>query len=106
MLITDLPDLYAARMPQKPCLVTRQGAITYHELYKAINQTANALLSSQTGGLHAGKTVALLLDNVPELLQIFLAAAKIGWLSLIFDPKWTTQDITNVLAESKPDLFF
>lgn len=105
MLITDPIDFSAYHHPQKIAIVTAQATVTYAELSASINQTANALLAlTNSDAVSEQKKVAVLLDNSLELLQVFLAAAKIGWLSLIFDPKWTVKDLNVLLAEIRPGI--
>ncbi len=105
MLITDSIGVHAARQPQQHCIVTPDGAITYAQFAALLNCTAHALLAVQERSQRPTQyQVALLLDNSIELLQTFYAAAAIGWLALVLDPKWPAMDLNAVLLESQPDV--
>jgi acetyl-CoA synthetase len=56
-----------------------QKTITYEELYKKVNQTANALRSL---GLGKGDAIGIFMPMVPEIAVALLAIAKIGGIIL------------------------
>jgi acetyl-CoA synthetase len=56
-----------------------QKTITYEELYKKVNQTANALRSL---GLGKGDAIGIFMPMVPEIAVALLAIAKIGGVIL------------------------
>jgi len=49
--------------------------MTYNDLYRAVNQFANALKSL---GIEKGDRVAIYLPNIPEIAVVMLGCAKIG----------------------------
>jgi acetyl-CoA synthetase len=56
-----------------------EKALTYEELYKQVNKTANALRSL---GLGKGDAIGLFMPMVPEIAVALLAIAKIGGIVL------------------------
>lgn len=105
MLITDPLAEYAQRCPQKTCIVSSQGSLTYGQLARLIEQIACSLQRYRRQRTPVDQPrVALLLGNRVELLQVFLAAARIGWLTLVLDPKWTAREVMTTLLEAGPDV--
>ncbi|WLD91701.1 AMP-binding protein [Alkalihalobacillus sp. AL-G] len=105
MLLTDGFSLHANKNPNKIAIQTKQRQITYGELHCIIDQTANALLSIKKGKKSGSVCkAAFLLDNSIEFFQIFLAAAKIGWIAVPLDPKWNNEEIDEILEKTCPDV--
>jgi citronellyl-CoA synthetase len=61
--------------PNGPAVISEGRSITYSEMDKWANQIAHLLISR---GVKKGDSIAILLDNRPELLVSVLACAKIG----------------------------
>jgi len=104
MLITDLIRNQAQETPNKKALQFESREVTYQDLQLLINQTAHSLLSIEQE-MESQPIIALLLDNSIELLQVFLAASKIGWLSAVLDPKWSKKELEATLHEAQPLVF-
>jgi acyl-CoA synthetase (AMP-forming)/AMP-acid ligase II len=75
--------------------------ITYGELNTRVNQLAHGLLSL---GVRKGDSVAVLVGNRIEHLEILFAAAKIGALAIPLDIKWKGLELGSVVAFFKPSL--
>lgn len=106
MLITDTFCLYSKENPNKTAIQLKEQNITYGKLHKLINQTAHALLSLTKQARKKENThrVAFLLDNSIEFLQLFLAAAKIGWIAVPLDTKWNKHEIETIMEKAHPDV--
>jgi long-chain acyl-CoA synthetase len=50
--------------------------------------------------------IGLLLPNCPEFLEIFLGVTIAGGVAMVFDPKWTLDQVKQVIGRSAPDLLF
>jgi citronellyl-CoA synthetase len=65
----------ARRYPDNPAVKSPDGTLTYRELNEKANQFAHFLSSAK---IVKGDTVALCLENRPELLVLYCGCAKIG----------------------------
>jgi long-chain acyl-CoA synthetase len=70
-----LVSWWAARIPDRPALITSFGDRTFAELNANINRLGRALRSR---GLKVGDSVALMCTNRPEFIEVFLAAQRVG----------------------------
>lgn len=77
MTVRELIELRAKEFNEKVYFISpdRGEEITYDELDRRINRTANLLLAS---GVKKGDKVGILLPNIPEFLYVYFAAMKIG----------------------------
>ncbi|MFA5323116.1 MAG: AMP-binding protein, partial [Smithella sp.] len=65
----------ARKYPDNPAVKSPDGTLTYRELNEKANQFAHFLLSKK---VTKGDTVAVCLENRPELLVLYCGCAKIG----------------------------
>ena len=72
----------ASKFPMKIAAVDRFRRITYAELIASVNRLAHGLLSL---GVKRGDSVALLVGNRIDHLEIIFATDKIGALSIPLD---------------------
>lgn len=79
--------------PDGPAVISEGRSITYSQMDSWANRIAHLLLSR---GVEKGDSVAILLDNRPELLASVLACAKIGAVSAMLN----TAQKGKVLAHS------
>ena len=75
----------AYKYPVKIAAQDRFRLVTYSELNTRVNQLAHGLLSM---GLRKGDSVAVMVGNRIEHLEILFATAKIGALAIPLDIKW------------------
>jgi acyl-CoA synthetase (AMP-forming)/AMP-acid ligase II len=73
--------------------------ITYSELNARVNQLAHGLLSP---GVCKGDSVAVMVGNRVEHLEILFATAKIGVLAIPLDIKWKALELGSVLSFFEP----
>ena len=82
-----------AKNPDGPAVISEGRSITYRQMDNWANRIANLLLSR---GVEKGDSIAILLDNRPELLVSVLACSKIGAVSAMLN----TAQKGKVLAHS------
>lgn len=92
--VSELFTLNARRYPQKEAIVFGSTRVTYDELNRLVNRTANALLQLGAG---IGSHIAFMLPNCVQLVQIYYAIQKIGAVAIPIDYKLTQREI-NLLA--------
>jgi fatty-acyl-CoA synthase len=91
----------AHKLPVKIAAVDRFRQITYGELNARVNQLAHGLLAL---GVKPGDSVALMVGNRIEHLEIIFATAKIGALAIPLDIKWKALELGSVVSFFKPSL--
>ncbi|KAL4165997.1 hypothetical protein KRP22_014703 [Phytophthora ramorum] len=80
-----LPDLFeqsVARWPHKACMQCGPRALSFQQVDDAANRVAHWGLQR---GLRAGQTVALLMENRPEFVVVWLGLAKIGVVTALLN---------------------
>ncbi|GMF10235.1 unnamed protein product [Phytophthora lilii] len=80
-----LPDLFeqsVARWPHKPCMQCGARALSFRQVDDAANRVARWGLRR---GLRPGQTVALLMENRPEFVVVWLGLAKIGVVTALLN---------------------
>ncbi|WP_374020193.1 non-ribosomal peptide synthetase [Paenibacillus thiaminolyticus] len=87
----------AARTPDAPAVVSREGRLTYGELNAKANQLAWRL---RAAGMEAGEIVGLLLAPSADMLVGMLAALKAGGAFLPIDPDYPDERIAFMLEDS------
>ncbi|MCB9383706.1 MAG: AMP-binding protein [Bryobacterales bacterium] len=102
----NLPDLF------QPSLVGRAAragfefageARTFGELDAASNRLADYLLRE---GLAPGDRVAVYLENRPELITVYLAAVKAGFIFTPINILYRSGEIGHILADAEPRVLF
>jgi acyl-CoA synthetase (AMP-forming)/AMP-acid ligase II len=91
----------AYKLPVKLAAKDRLRQITYGELNTRVNQLAHGLLST---GVRNGDSVAVMVGNRIEHLEILFATAKIGALAIPLDIKWKALELGSVLSFFKPSV--
>jgi acyl-CoA synthetase (AMP-forming)/AMP-acid ligase II len=91
----------AHKLPVKIAAQDRFRQITYSELNSRVNQLAHGLLSM---GLRKGDSVAVMVGNRVEHLEILFATAKIGALAIPLDIKWKALELGSVVAFFQPSV--
>lgn len=77
--------------------------VTYGELYKQVNQTANALRNL---GLGKGDAIGLFMPMTPEIVIAFLAIAKIGGIILPLFSGYGVSAVVTRLADADAKALF
>src|SRR5579872_2642124 len=85
----------AVRFASKLAISHHRGALTYRGLNERANRLAHGLMER---GLRQGDHLAVLFGNTPEHVVAIYAAAKIGVVSVVLDPKWVTREILQAIG--------
>jgi acyl-CoA synthetase (AMP-forming)/AMP-acid ligase II len=99
MLMGDGLRRNAYKFPVKIAAQDHSRQITYGELNARVNQLAHGLLSI---GVRKGDSIAVMVGNRIEHLEILFATAKIGALAIPLDIKWKALELGSVLSFFKP----
>ncbi|EEL86831.1 acyl-CoA synthetase [Bacillus cereus] len=100
MGITKEYKNYAFLQPNKIAIKENDRVLTYKDWYESVCKVANWLNESES----KNKTVAIVLENCAEFLQIFAGAAMAGWVCVPLDIKWKRDELKDRLVISKPDV--
>ncbi len=88
--------------PQKPAVCFQGRSTTYAELHARAEAVACWL---QSLGIEKGDRVAVLLDNCPEFIELYLACARLGAIFVPFNFRLATPEIDYLLVNCRPRLF-
>lgn len=77
--------------------------ITYKEMFKQVERTANALASF---GVCNGDNVALCMPAIPETVYLILALNKIGANAILLNPLFDEQQLLARIEETATDILF
>lgn len=88
---------WSERFPDKPALVYEDMPVTYRELNEGANRAARFL---QGKGMQKGDRIAVLLNNSPEFLEVYFAAAKLGLIFVPLNTRLTPPEIEYQLNDS------
>jgi acyl-CoA synthetase (AMP-forming)/AMP-acid ligase II len=91
----------AYKLPVKIAAKDRFPQITYSQLNTRVNQLVHGLLSM---GVCKGDSVAVMVGNRIEHLEILFATGKIGALAIPLDIKWKALELGSVVSFFKPSL--
>lgn len=97
MALNTLLRRHAAYRPEHLAVVVGERRLTFVELDRRVNRTANALLGL---GLAKGDKVALVLDNSLELLELYHAAAKTGLVVVPLSPLLRGEGLVNLVNDA------
>ncbi|MGE5253616.1 MAG: AMP-binding protein, partial [Planctomycetaceae bacterium] len=75
MNVGSLLTMQKNKFPDRTALIHENKRFTYRQFNERSNQVANVLVRF---GVQKGDRVATLLFNSPELVEVFLGAAKVG----------------------------
>ena len=91
----------AYKFPVKIAAKDHSRQVTYGELNARVNRLAHGLLSI---GVCKGDSVAVMVGNRIEHLEILFATAKIGALAIPLDIKWKALELGSVVSFFKPSV--
>lgn len=81
-LVGDLFEQSARKWPHKPCMRFEDRLLTFAECDAMANRIAHWALQR---GLRAGQTVALLMENRPEFIVVWLGLSKVGVITALLN---------------------
>ncbi|MBI5442906.1 MAG: AMP-binding protein [Deltaproteobacteria bacterium] len=94
-------DRWAELAPERPALIFEGETIRYAELKRRADKTACWL---QSLGVEKSDRVAVLLENCPEFLELYLACAKLGAIFVPLNFRLTGTELGYLLSNSRPRL--
>lgn len=97
MNISAWLDVHAKDRPQQVCIKTREGVLTYAELWQATRAFGTAL---RKAGLAPGEHVTVVLPNIPEFVITYLAVTGLGGVIVPVNPSYTARELTHILRDS------
>jgi fatty-acyl-CoA synthase len=103
MLIGDLLRDSAARLPDKPAVISGDAQLSYGELDRAANRVANALIA---GGVGTGAAAAIISTNTLGYPQVYFGAARSGALLAHMSVRSTTGDLAYMLDKTAARIVF
>jgi len=98
MLVHHFVEYYARNFPSNPCITEAGKTTAYGELDELANRLANGLLSL---GVVKGERVCILGENSVEHPLLFLAAAKIGAVTVPLNYRLAPAELAYVINDSK-----
>jgi acyl-CoA synthetase (AMP-forming)/AMP-acid ligase II len=102
MNVGSLLTIQANKFPDRTALIYENKRFTFLELDRRSNQMANALLRF---GLQKGDRVAALLFNSPELVEVFLGAAKVGGVFTPINFRLAAEEVIYLVNHSDARVF-
>jgi len=88
--------------PQKVAIIFEGEEITYLDLHRRANRTACWL---QSLGIEKGDRVAVMLENIPQFIEIYLACARLGAIFVPINYRLAPPELEYILGNSMPRLF-
>jgi len=88
--------------PHKTAVVFEGNKITYLQLHQKVNRACCWL---QSLGIEKGDRVAVMLNNCPEFLELFLACSRMGALFVPINYRLAAPELEYTLTDSRPRLF-
>ncbi|MFH1934755.1 MAG: AMP-binding protein, partial [Pseudomonadota bacterium] len=88
--------------PDKPAILFEGQQISYLELYQRANRTGCWL---QSLGIEKGDRVAVMLNNCPEFIELYLACSRLGAIFVPVNFRLAGPELEYTLKNSSPRLF-
>jgi acyl-CoA synthetase (AMP-forming)/AMP-acid ligase II len=98
MLVHHFVEYYGRNFPANPCITQGDRTTTYGELDALANRLANGLLSL---GVGKGDRVCILGENSVEHPQLFLAAGKIGAVTVSLNCRLAPAELAYIINDSQ-----
>jgi acyl-CoA synthetase (AMP-forming)/AMP-acid ligase II len=98
MLIHDYVNYYSRNNPDMDCVRQGSDLRSYAQISKQSNQVANGLILL---GVKHSQRVAILGENSPDHFSLFLAAGKIGVVSVPLNYRLAPAELAFVIGDAK-----
>jgi len=102
-LFHDLVRLHGKWLPEKPALIDETQTVTWRELDKRSNQVANGLREM---GIGRGDSVALLMSNSAEYVEIMYGILKAGAVVVPLNVAVREDGLVNMILDSASQVVF
>ncbi|MDA1810184.1 MULTISPECIES: acyl-CoA synthetase [Bacillus] len=100
MGITKEYKKHASVQPNKIAIKENDRVLTYKEWFESVCKVVNWLDEKKS----KNKTIAIVLENRIEFLQLFAGAAMAGWICVPLDIRWKQDELKERIAISNPDV--
>ncbi|MFH7834471.1 acyl-CoA synthetase [Bacillus luti] len=100
MGITKEYKKHASLQSNKIAIKENDRVLTYKEWFESVCKVANWLNEKES----KNKTIAIVLENSIEFLQLFAGAVMAGWVCVPLDIKWKQDELKERIAISNPDM--
>lgn len=87
--------------PQKPAIIFEEHVTTYADLDRRTRSVACWL---QAAGIEKGDRVAVVLENCPEFIELYLACARLGAIFVPLNYRLTAEELDYVILNCRPRL--
>lgn len=87
----------AKKFPAKTAIKDKTRSFTYPETNRRVNRLAGSLLAM---GLTKGDKIAVLLENCPEIVELYLATAKTGLVIVPINFRLVAKDVDYIVNNS------
>jgi fatty-acyl-CoA synthase len=102
MNVGSLLTIPANKFPDRTALIHENKRFTYRQFNERSNRIAQALLSF---GLQKGDRVATLLFNSPEVVEVFMGAAKAGGVFTPINFRLAAEEVIHLVNHSDARIF-
>ncbi len=99
-LFADIVEEWAQRQPDRPALLSDGQSFTYGELAARINRYARW---ARDLGLHAGRTVCLLMPNRPDYLACWLGISSVGGTVALINTRLVGRSLAHCIDVAHAD---
>lgn len=103
MNISEWVRKWSQIQPDKIAICFEDREISYFNLNRQVRLIA-AFFEQQ--GFTTGQRIAVLMDNCPEFIQIYLACAKRGLVMVPFNVRWAEAEVDWVIGNCEPAAIF
>ena len=98
--LADLVGIATRRNPRVVAIEHEHGSLTYGELWRRVQQCANALIALE---LPAGARVVIFAQNAPEYLETYLALQCAGLVAVPANYRLSGEELLYILENSGAD---
>ncbi len=99
-LFADVVEEWAQHQPRRPALLSDGQSFTYGELTARINRYARWARSL---GLHAGRTVCLMMPNRPDYLACWLGISSVGGTVALINTRLVGRSLAHCIDVAHAD---
>ncbi len=92
---------WAELYPEKTAIVYEDTEITYRDLWNRVERTAAWM---QSIGIESGDRVAVILENRPALVDVYLASARLGAIFVPLNWRQTAEELDYLIEHCRPRL--
>lgn len=102
LILSDIYRKLAKKHPSKPCIIFNDDQWSYERLEHHSNRIAEAF--TDVFGLKKGDCVALLMENKPEYVSLWLGLSKIGVISALINTNLKYEQLAHTIDVARPKI--